>query len=393
MTTLNSTQVHSWKGHWPRYGQARFDVVLTEGEPPTGSVTLTKGSLSFKLGVLRSGLDAADRPHAVLVPGVGWLSTIDNPLSFQSDNGVRLLMVLRKLSALSGEPIELPSDSEIGSHYECIASRPGEPVRIVDALNDLVRHGYCSNWRVDTDGVLRFGERTAEEVTTRATQILKNRGVGFTTYGLDDPGQYIPGNTLDGATIDRIDFRELDGHLEADVFTSESTPQIRDLIRRIVAHEIGDRCRTYIVTTCHADGRCDLTPPADAKHLPELANVEQWIMGGATFRAKQGDEAIVEFRDERKTRPIITGFRRMSGTAFPDMARVGDLTQAGGIGTRIQFSQAPSGVPLFLVSAAGTPMSPPYWVSFGDVPPTALAASPLFGCVTSGTTLLGAKRQ
>lgn len=399
MTVLDSTQVHSWRGHWPRYGQARFDVVLAEGVAPTGTVTLAKGALSFKCGVLRSGDDAADRPHAVLVPGVGWLKLIERPLSFQADSGVRLLMVLRKLAALAGEPIELPSDAEIGSHYECVASRPGEPVRIVDALNDLARHGYCSNWRVDTDGILRFGDRASIEVTDRATAIIKNRGVGFTTYGLDDPGQFVPGNTLDGETIDRVDFRENDGKLEADVFTSEAVPQIRDMIRRMIASEIGDRCRTYVVTTCHGDGRCDLKPPADAKHLPELANVEQWIEGGTTFYAQQGDLAIVQYRDERNTRPVITAFRRKSGeaTAFPGLVRIGDYVQSGGIGQLISFA-SPLGVPLCLVgtSMPAVPVPGPYLVSFGATPPTVLpipSQSPLFGAVASGSALVGAKRQ
>lgn len=395
MTTVNSTQVHSWRGHWPRYGQARFDVVLTEGEIPSGVVTLTKGALSFRLGVLRADFDAVDRPHAVLVPGVGWLNLIESPISFQADNGVRLLMVLRKLAALSGEPIEYPADSEIGTHYGCVASRPGEPVRIVDALNDLARHGYCQNWRVDTDGVLRFGERAPAAVTDRATQIVKNRGLGFVTYGLDDPAQFVPGNTLEGEAIDRVDFREKDGKLEADVFVTESTSPIRDMVRRMVAHELGDRCRTYVVATCHADGRCDLIPPSDAQHLPELANVEQWLLGGITFNAPSGSLAIVERRDARDSRPIITGFKRSDGTSFPPIARQGDMTQAGGIGQMINFADL-TGSPLtflVMVNGAPEPLPPPYLVSFGMVPPTLVMASPLYGAVGSGSQLVGAKRQ
>jgi hypothetical protein len=402
VTTLNGIQVHSWSMHWPRYGSARVDVVLTEGDPPTGSVTLACSGLSVKLGVVpgRSGLDAADRPHAVLVAGVGWQKQITNPLSYQSDSGIKLLMVLRKLAGLAGEPIEYPSDAEIGKHYECVASRPGEPVRIVDALNDLVRHGYCSNWRVDIDGILRFGERTGSEVTNRATQILVNRGVGFVTYGIDDPAQLIPGNTLDGQVIDRLDLREKDGHLEADVFFSgTSTPNIRDMVRRMVAHELGDRCRTYIVAACHSDGRCDLTPPQDARHLPEMKNVEQWITGGVTFFAQSGDEAIVQFRDERKTRPVITAFKRKNGeaTAFPGLARIGDNVQSGGIGQLISFASL-VGAPLCLVgtSMPAVPVPGPYLVSFGAEPPTLLpipSASPLFGAIASGSSLVGAKRQ
>lgn len=409
MSKLNDRQIHTWSMHWPSGGSWRADLILTDGDIVAAgeAATIKAESLTLVGRVLRSGLDAADRPHLTVIGGLGWQSLLPAPVSFQSDAGVRLRTVLRTLAGYADEPIELPTDDSIGSYYELSRSRVGDPVRLADCLNDLVRHGLCPQWRVDPDGVTRFGSRTAIEVNTRATSLANNKGVGVSTYGLDDPKQFQPGNTLDGTTIDRLDLRETDGKFEADVFTSLSAAPLREQIRRMVAAELaefGDQCRTYEVVTCHADGRCDLRPPPDAPHLPEMQNVEQWIMGGATFFAEAGDEAVVVFRDTKRTRPVIVGFKRLSGSAassFPRMARVGDVVQSGGRGATINFSSA-AGSPVFLCdfsSGSAQPVPGPYLVSYGTitslgpVPPTPLMASPLYGAITSGTHILGAKTQ
>ncbi len=393
MTLLNQTQVQKWDLRRPKFGCWRADLLLTEGATlPSGRVTITCGTMTLTGNVMRAGFDATDRPHVIVVGGLGWQGLVERPLSWQVDSGVRLNTVLKQLASLAHETIVLPQDMALGTHYELIASRPGEPVHLADALNNLVRHGYCPPWRVDDDGVTRFGERTSVAVTARATLLSANRGVGIQTYGIDDPAQFLPGNTIEGTPIERYDLREAEGKLEVDIYSTESALPMRDMIHRIVAAELGDRCRTYRVAVCRADGRCDLVPPPDSPHLPELKNVEQWTVGGETFIAHDGDECVVEMRDERGTRPVITGFKRLSGsdpTSFPPTARQGDLVQAGGILQMVNFSSA-IGTPLVLVDPSSmAPIPGPYLVSFaafpGPVPPTPISAGPLYGTISSGS--------
>lgn len=404
MSTVNGTQINHWSCHRPQWGCWRADVVATEGEKlALGSVaTIKSGSLTLVGKVEHSGLDAVDRPHHVIVGGLGWTKKIATPLSFQSDSGVMSSTVINALNGYAKESLVLPSNHSVGEYFECVASRPSEPRTLVDALNDLVRHGGIENWRVDSDGVTRFGAPTSTAIGSRATILRQNRGIGMATYGIDDPAQFLPGNTIEGEVINRLDLRESDGKFEVDVYFSESIPSIRELVRQIVAEEFNDRTRTYHVVSCHSDGRCDLSPPPDAPHLPEIKNVQQWVSGGITFFANPGDEATVQFRDDKKTRPIITGFKRLSGStasSFPQMARVGDLTMSGGKGTTINFSNL-AGTPVALVDAlSAAPIPGPYLVSFasitsgGPLPPSLAAASPLYGAITSGTKRSGAKTQ
>jgi len=406
MSTINGTQINHWKMHRPPAGCIRCDVVAAEGEAlAVGSaVTIKSGTLEIKGKVMRSGLDAVDRPHTVVIVGLGWLKNVEAPLSFQSDGGVKLHTVLSAINGYAKETLEKPTDRTIGEYFECVASRPNEPISWADVLNDLVRIGACGQWRVDPDGVTRFGDLPASTVNTRATLMTSNRGLGIATYGIDDPAQFKPGATLDGAVIDRVDLRESDGKFEIDVYTSASTPSIREMVRRMVAAEIGDRTRTYHVARCGSDGRCDLSPPPDATHLPEIGNCEQWITGGGTFFAAAGDEATVEFRDWKKTRPVITGFRRASGSgpaAFPPAARQGDLVQFGGIGATINLA-AIDGTPVLMVDATLKPMPGPWLISHGSIlgpspgpiPPTISPPmqQPGYGTISSGSALFGIKK-
>lgn len=309
----------------PEWGGWHTDVTLDGGAVPTGDVSLTSGSLVFQGRVKRSGFDAPDKPRVVIYGGIGWGDLITQPISFQSDGGVRLSTVLATLSKGAGQVIEQPKDKTIGVYFEYVASRPGEPVRWADVLAELVRDGYAPPWRVDPDGVTRFGPRTPKDVTARATMLAVDSGVGFTTYGIDDPAEFLPGNTIGGVPIGRIIIRETSGKFEVDVYTKEpkAAPSIREQIRRIVAAEARDIIRTYTVASVKSDGRMDLVPPTDATHLPEMQNVEPWTLGGTKYEAAPGEEVVVIKRDSRSTRPIVLGVKLGTGP-FKGAARQGD---------------------------------------------------------------------
>lgn len=325
MSRLGSQEVQRSALYVPEWGGWHLDLTLDSGTPPTGDVVLTSGTLEMHGRVQRSGFDAPDKPHAVIFGGLGWQGLITAPISFQSDAGVRLSTVLDVLSKGSGQAIVQPRDTTIGVYFECVASRPGQPVRWADVLAELVRDGYAPPWRVDPDGVTRFGPRTPKEVSTRATVLHVDAGVGFTTYGIDDPAEFLPGNTVNGVPITRVVIRETNGKFEVDAYTKEpqATPSIREQIRRIVATEFGDIVRTYTVASVKPDGRLDLVPPTDAPHLPEMQNVEPWTLGGTKYEAAAGEEVVVIQRDGRSTRPIVIGVKLAAGP-FAGAARLND---------------------------------------------------------------------
>lgn len=329
MSTLGTTHITKLTAKFPGSGGWHTEVELEGGAVPSGAVILKIGNLVLSGDVLRAKEDNPGKPRAVVVGGIGWQNLITSPLSFQSDAGIRLSTVLDAFATGAGQRIEQPTDQTIGSYYECVASRPGEPVRWADALADLAQAGYVGPWRVDPDGVTRFGARPALAVTARATEISSDASIGRTTYGVDAPAEFLPGHTVAGSPIASSEIREEAGKLEVDVYTTEpkGAPSLRELVRRLVgsamASALQDAVRTYVVATVHADGRMDLLPLPDAQHLPEMRNVKPWVLGGVKYQPTEGEEVTVMFRDRRRTRPIVIGYELSEGP-FAGLARLGD---------------------------------------------------------------------
>lgn len=234
MSTLDASPIRTLSLAWPRAGAWRADVSLEGGAqgasaPPVGAtVTLTVGGppgLVLRGTVLRAGLDAPGLPRLVVVGGAGWERLLTSPLSYQADAGVRLSTVLRDLAARAGETVEQPTDRVLGEAWAMHATRWGQPARLRDALVSLARAGALLAWRVDPDGVTRFGPRATDgqAVSVRATVLRRNAAVGLTTLGVDDPSGLVPGMMVDvgelaPVALARLVVVESSGKLEAEAW-------------------------------------------------------------------------------------------------------------------------------------------------------------------------------
>jgi len=198
-----------------RYGSWRADVVMTSGEAPTGAAVLEVSGLELTGTVLSSGLDSPERPRAVVVGAPGWEAELVEPMSYRSDAGVRLATVLKDLASRAGEPIEQPTDAPIGSHFHAPASSSWRRVLLRDVLTTLTRLGHLPAWRVDPDGVTRFGDRTPSEATARAVELERDAGLGRRRLGIDEPSAFLPGATYDGEIIRRLEILEHHSKTEA----------------------------------------------------------------------------------------------------------------------------------------------------------------------------------
>src|SRR5512138_2924262 len=248
-STLNGATVKTLELRYPEFGDWTADMTLEAGASPArgARVTLIVGDLVLPGVVERAGDDAPDRPHVVVVGAPGWAELIASPLSYQSDAVVRLSAVLKDLSRASGQPIEQPPDADIGGHYEVIAASPGDPTRYRDALDELAEEGLLPPWRVDPDGVTRFGARAGVAVASRATELRKGSGVGRMVYGLNSPRAFLPGNIVGGKKIAMVVFTESSGNLEAEVYTStpSAAPSMRSSIQRMIWRRTQEIMRTY----------------------------------------------------------------------------------------------------------------------------------------------------
>lgn len=210
MSALDDRRTILTTATFPEYGQWYVNTTLESGDAPTVGdlVTLTIADITAIGTVATSGLDEPELPHVSVVGGIGWSAEVSRTalLTFQSAGGVRLSTVLNALAKFAGETIELPSDVTIGSHYACDASRAGQPALYRDALTDLVREGWIAGWHVGIDGVTRFVPRTETDLSplVRATPFPGKAHVGLRVFGVDEPGQFMPGVSVEGVRVGRL---------------------------------------------------------------------------------------------------------------------------------------------------------------------------------------------
>ena len=205
----------------PAAGSWRLHAVLASGDPLTERTKVTATIQGFELRggtVVQSGFNAPGTPSATVVGGAGWDRELTMPIAFRSDAGVRLSTVLRELATRAGEPIEQPRDATLGIHFVFPASRAGQPVRLRDILASLFRLGTVAPWRVDPDGVTRFGPRPPVAVSSRALRLWRDAATGQGLFGIDRPGDFLPGALLEDKPIVRLVVRDEPRQLTAEVW-------------------------------------------------------------------------------------------------------------------------------------------------------------------------------
>lgn len=363
MSALGTQKVSRLQLSIGRTGSWRAETWCDEGAAPTGALPLTVADLTFKGTAARTGTDAPDLPHVVHVGGIGWeRATV--PLSYQLDGGVRLSTILRDLSARAGEPIELPAnDVVIGKHWAIVAAREGDPLRLRDALTALARGRYVQPWRVDLDGVTRFGERAGGTVDAAAANVLeRDSAAGCAIVGADAFAGLLPGATFEGNPILRLVITERPGNLQAEVWTLAPSP-MTSILRKVGEHWpalVYGHPRTYRVGAVATDGRLDLDPPADAAHLPSLQRVEVWGLGGARVRPAIGSLCTVVFRDANPSRPTVIALQPLADATPTETTIDADAVKLGAgaatvirVGDKIAIDPTP-GPTLGTISFVGT---------------------------------------
>lgn len=149
------------------------------------------------------------------------------------------------------------------------------------------------------------------------------------------------------------------------------------------------------------DGTLELVPDdprfivgaAVNQPLPGLSAVPiRYGAPGVTATVGTGARVIVEFENADPARPVVTAWDLSSplvmltmGGGNQPVARVGDLTQAGGPGQFIIIGAPGTGVPPNQAVVAGLPYPVSFTVDPAAIPGTPLAA-PLFGVIVTGAT-------
>lgn len=225
MSTLRGLLVARAEVHVPPSGAWRAWVTLPSGDVPApGPALLQVADLALRGTVLagRGGLDGPDQPGVVVAGGAGWEALLSRPGVYSSASGVRLSTVLRDVASLAVEPYVEPDERLLGTRYEWTAALPGRHRPVRSVLADLIERGAIPTWRVPPDGAARFDVWPAIGAADRFAGAVISRDLvrGVRYVGLTDrAAAFLPGATLEGATIQRVIFTDVSEELSAEVWS------------------------------------------------------------------------------------------------------------------------------------------------------------------------------
>ncbi len=220
MSRLGAAQVMDLEGTIPPVGGYLFTGHLQSGAAPSpGPSTLTLGDLQLVGAVLpgRGGVDSPDRPAFVFAGGYGWRTRLPAPGGdFGSPTAVRLSTVLAALAGLCGEAYDAPPEAKLGPSYGWTAGARGRAV-----LADLVERKALPLWRVDPRTGRTVFKPWPALPPADAHGVVDDRRLAFggRSVALDaSVAAWLPGATVQGATIARVRFVEQDSELRAQVW-------------------------------------------------------------------------------------------------------------------------------------------------------------------------------
>ena len=138
MSTVGTAHAHTLRLTVPQYGQWRLDAVLEGGAAPAEGATVSAlvGDLALTGRVLRAGNDAPDRPHVIVIGGLGWERPLATPVAYQSDAGIMLSTVLRDLAARAGETIEHSEQREGALEHRLVEPALFEVVSVLRVAHE-----------------------------------------------------------------------------------------------------------------------------------------------------------------------------------------------------------------------------------------------------------------
>lgn len=192
--TLRVQAAFILRGSW---GAWSGDVLLAEDTAITGPVVLAIGNLTLVGAAYRGsgpeGAFAGSRAVRLVGGAGGWRTTA--PRQFYADtNGVKLSTVLRDVSRLVGETVNLPtaSDRVLGQFW----NRAEAPASRTLALT------VGEGWYIDDLGVTQIGEWPEVPVTSAFTLEDFYPAQGKALIATEDPLAWRPGTVFQGPTLD-----------------------------------------------------------------------------------------------------------------------------------------------------------------------------------------------
>lgn len=304
VTTVNGSLVKHGSIFVPVSGAGRIVLNVEADKQPTGLLSVRVGERSIVATVdERKSGEFVNSSFVVATFGAGgWHKSIPRK-DYKNDFGVLRRTVIEQAAADCGETLESTDVTPIGGDYV----RTEGPA--ADALAQL-----ATSWRVDFDGITRYGERTpyAPEKLEVLTFDPVTREI---VCACEDELAVRPGAVITDPRFGSLVAGDVRIFLDANgsrihVSTTASPNRLAALIQ-MLARKPSDALaglHRYRVRSS-TEKVADLEIVEPKRGLPALAAARMWPgLAGAQFELTQGAIVLVAFTNHDPTGPVIVAF-------------------------------------------------------------------------------------
>jgi hypothetical protein len=322
-------QVPDWGAPW-----ADVDLAEPEALAPGAAVTLVLADKTIAGAVVSGGVADGRAAYRIVGGAGGWGRDLKRK-GYRNDGGAYARNVITDAATECGEQVaDLPT-TRLGPHY----ARPEGPAsRVLNALAPR-------SWRVDFDGVTRFGTRAQVAYSGDGTRTKLDPAGAVIEIATDTIGDLVPGVTIDGSNpAADVEYVLDDKRLTVRVYSSARTSRRLEALRRIVASLFPEirysGAFEYRVVTQQGE-RFNLQPARVSTGMPDLAGVPARGPAGVKATVTPGELVLVVFADRDPSRPNIIAhdapdapgwmplFLELGGPGALGIARQTDPVQAG----------------------------------------------------------------
>jgi hypothetical protein len=291
--------------------------------------------------IVAGGVAEGKASYRVVAGAGGWGRMIPRK-PYRNDAGMKISNLISDVARTVGETVADVPTARVGSHY----ARAEGPASAV--LNQLAPRG----WRVDFDGVTRFGLRSSTAYTGDGTRTRIVPDAAFVEVAADEIGDLLPGVTIDGSQpATDVDYLLTADRLTVKVYASPQVDREQEAERSIMLalfpwlQYIGHFEYRVVGQTGE---RLNLQPVRAATRMPDLAGVPvRPGVASVKSTATPGALVLVVFADRDPSRPQVVAHDAADapgfgvGAALP-IARLGDPIIGGGGGTIGPTAGAPT---------------------------------------------------
>lgn len=286
-------QVGSWGAWWA-------DLNLTEAVDLSGAAAIEFAGVSMSGTIVAGGTANGRAAYNVVGGRGGWGREIPRK-AYNADNGVKVSKVVGDAASAAGETVEGVPTTRLGPHF----ARPAAPAS--HTLHAVTRE----SWRVDFDGVTRFGARAVTSYAGDGTRVKVDPGFSFVDLAVDTVAGLLPGVTIDGsAPASDVEYELGAERITVRVYAGRgTTPRARRLAaQRRIFDALFPELRyagayEYRVVSQSSE-RLNLQIVRTGTGLPDLARVPvRPGMAGLRATVTPGSLVLVTFIDRDPSRP------------------------------------------------------------------------------------------